>query len=157
MNPTTFESTNGNPMPNSIPLKKRKVLAEEYFFAGKSQIEIAELLDTPANTINRWVAEGDWKKLRDAKTITRDKLVSNMISQIVAMEDLAKQENRILNAKETDSINKLASAIEKLDKKVNISVYIQVFKEFNEYLLKEDLELAKQVTRFQTAFIHSKA
>lgn len=144
-------------MANDIPLKKRKILAEEYFFSGKSQLEISQLLDTPANTINRWVQEGDWKRLRDAKTITRDKLVSNMIAQIVAMEDLAKQENRILNAKETDSINKLASAIEKLDKKVNISVYIQVFKEFNEYLLKEDLELAKQITRFQTAFIHSKA
>lgn len=144
-------------MANDIPLKKRKVLAEEYFFAGKSQVEISDLLDTPANTINRWVQEGDWKKLRDAKTITRDKLVSNMIAQIVAMEDLAKSEKRILNAKETDSINKLASAIEKLDKKVNVSVYIQVFKEFNEYLLKADLDLAKQLTKHQTAFIHSKA
>jgi hypothetical protein len=144
-------------MANSIPLKKRKTLAEEYFMAGKSQVEICDLLETPANTINRWVQEGEWKKIRDAKTITRDKLVSNMIGQIVAMEDLAKAEKRILNAKETDSINKLASAIEKLDKKVNVSVYIQVFKEFNEYLLKEDLELAKRITKHQTNFIHSKA
>lgn len=144
-------------MANDIPLKKRKILAEEYFMSGKSQVEICELLDTPANTINRWVAEGDWKKLRDAKTITRDKLVSNMIAQIVAMEELAKSENRILNAKETDSINKLASAIEKLDKKVNISVIIQVFKEFNEYLLKADLDLAKRITKHQSDFIHQKA
>jgi len=144
-------------MANPIPLKKRKILAESYFFNFYAQKEIAELLDTPENTISRWVQGGDWKKIRDHKTVTRDKLVSNLLSQVNQIEESARNEGRPMNSKETDSILKLAMAVEKLDKKINLSIYIQVFKEFNDFLIREDFELAKRFIPFQSNFIRNHA
>lgn len=142
-------------MANDIPLKKRKILAESYYFANYSQKEIADMLETPENTISRWVTGGEWKKIRDMRTITRDKLVSNLLSQINEIEALARQEKRNLNSKETDSILKLASTVEKLDKKINLSVVIQVYKDLNEYLMKHDFELAKAILPHQNNFIRN--
>ncbi|WP_339680029.1 terminase gpP N-terminus-related DNA-binding protein [Cyclobacterium marinum] len=144
-------------MANPIPLKKRKILAESYFFNFYSQKEIADLLDTPENTISRWVQAGDWKKIRDHKTVTRDKLVSNLLSQVNQLEEAAREENRPLNSKETDSILKIAMAVEKLDKKINLSLYIQVFKEFNDFLIREDFDLAKRFIPYQSNFIRNHA
>jgi transcriptional regulator with XRE-family HTH domain len=123
--------------------------------SGYSQKEIASMLETPENTISRWVNDNDWKRIRDMKSITRDKLVSNLLSQISEIEQNAKTEKRSLNSKEADSIHKLAGTIEKLDKKINLAVVIQVLKDFNEHLLRHDFELAKQLLPHQNTFIRN--
>lgn len=89
--------------------------------------------------------------------MTRDKLVSNLLSQVNQLEEAAREENRPLNSKETDSILKIAMAVEKLDKKINLSLYIQVFKEFNDFLIREDFELAKRFIPYQSNFIRNHA
>ena len=144
-------------MANAIPLKKRRILAESYYFNFYTQKEIAELLDTPENTISRWVNQGDWKKIRDMKAVTRDKMVSELMGQINHMQTSAKEENRPLSTKECDAIMKLSSSIEKLDKKINLPVIIQVLKDFNEYLLRNDLDLAKKLLAHQNNFIRNHA
>lgn len=140
---------------NPIPLKKRKLLAEAYYFNFVSQKEIADMLDTAENTISQWVAKGGWKDIRDMKTITRDRLVSNLISQINEIESRARLEKRNLDSKEADSILKLAATVEKLDKKINLSIVIQVIKDLNDFLLREDFELAKKLIAHQNNFIRN--
>lgn len=144
-------------MANAIPLKKRRMLAESYYFNFYTQRDIAELLDTPETTISRWAIQGDWKRIRDMKAVTRDKMVSELMGQINEMQTNAKDEKRPLSTRECDAIMKLSSSIEKLDKKINLPVIIQVLKDFNEYLLSRDLDLAKQLVPHQNNFIRNHA
>ena len=141
-------------MASNIPLAKRKKLAEAYYFSNYTQKQIADLLDTPENTISNWVNKGGWKKLREAQSVTVSKLVANLLAQAHQIETKAREEGRTLDSKETDQIVKIATAVEKLDKKVTVSMIIHVLKQFSSYLLNEDFELAKKLIAHQHAFIN---
>lgn len=142
-------------MANTIPLPKRKKLAEAYYFSNYTQKEIADLLDTPENTISNWVSKGGWKKLREAQSVTVSKLVANLLTHAHDIESNARAAGRTLDSKEIDSIVKLASSVEKLDKKVTVSMIIHVLKMFSSHLLNQNFELAKALIPYQHAFINS--
>lgn len=141
-------------MANPIPLSKRKKLAEAYYFSNYSQKEIAELLDTPENTISNWVNKEGWKDLRAAQSVTVSKLVANLLAQAHNIEMNARKEGRNLDAKETDQIVKIATAVEKLDKKVTVSLIIHVLKQFSSYMLNVNFDLAKALIPHQHTFIN---
>lgn len=138
-----------------IPLAQRKKLAEAFYFSHYPQKEIAEMTQTPENTISNWVNQYGWKKLREAQTITVTKLVGNLLAQAHLIEMNAREAGRTLDSKETDQIVKIATAVEKLDKKVTVSMIIQVLKMFSSYLLNQDFELAKLLIPHQNVFIRN--
>lgn len=48
-------------------LDKERELARLYYFQGDSQKAIAQRIGVSAQTVNRWVASGEWDSLRAAK------------------------------------------------------------------------------------------
>ena len=68
----------------------------------------------------------------------------------------AKDEKRPLSSKECDALNKLATAIQKIDKRTDPSIMMAVLAQFTNFLKIMDLELAKSLLPFQKQFILQK-
>lgn len=133
--------------------QKRELALELYLHSGKSQKEICEYVGWTEITFTRNKNKYNWDKLKAARTTTRDSNISLMLEQIERINNDARDEDRQLSSKEVDTVVKLSSAIEKLDKKNNIGQYIQVFTRFIEYLSEVDPEKAKGLWPLCNEFI----
>ena len=133
-------------------LNEKKELARLYYFTGETQKDIAVKIGVSNVTVNKWVKDNGWDTMRAAKTITRRELVAKMLNNI----------NEKLESKEwnADEMVKATSAIEKLDKQINVVTIIEVFSAYNMWLvvrmaLDSELtpELVKLMNRYQDIFI----
>lgn len=133
-------------------LDKERELARLYYFQGDSQKAIAQRIGVSAQTVNRWVASGEWDSLRAAKTLSRKELVAKMLQKI----------NERLDSDDwtADEIIKSASAIEKLDKKTNVVTMMEVFATFGNWLAARmqidpglTPEIIQVITKYQDIFI----
>jgi uncharacterized protein YjcR len=130
-----------------------KELAKLYYLRGDTQKMIAENIGISRVTMSNWVRSGNWDTLRTASTITRKELIAKMMQN--ASEKLEKGEMSY------DEMSKLASTIEKLDKKANIVTIIEVFTAYNKWLIARmqldpeiTPELVKTMNKYQDMFIN---
>ena len=139
-----------------LSLKDKKKLAEQLFvhndMDGK---EVAQQIGVTEKTISNWRTVGHWDNLRSAKTLTKDNLVRNLYEQAYLITERAKEANKTLTSAETDQLVKIATSIEKLDKKHSLQLVIQVFKNFNNYVKQVDLDFAKVLTDMQRKYLQT--
>lgn len=133
-------------------LDKERELARLYYMQGDAQKDVADRIGVSAQTMSRWVREGQWDTLRAAHTVSRKELVVKMLAHI----------NQRLEEGDwtADEIVKAASAIEKLDKQTNIVTVIEVFTVYNKWLVSRmefdpDLtpELVQKMNRYQNIYV----
>jgi transposase len=120
---------------------------------GMEAKQISDMLDVSENTISKWNRAEGWKEQRQARTLSPDKLIRHYYEQSELVLNKAKKEDRPLTSNEMDGLNKLASAIQKLDKKVDPSITMAVFKNFGNYLMQIDPVLTKQLSEHQLNYI----
>jgi uncharacterized protein (UPF0216 family) len=135
--------------------RAQQELAFLLFMAGELQKDIAARVKISERTIGLWIKKEGWNERRAARTITRGELINKTLATI---HD--KLEAKNVNA---DELIKLASAIEKLDKKNSPLIVIDTFIEFGHFLKQQaaidpqcDMEFIKKVTRFQDAYVSEK-
>ena len=109
-------------------IEKKKSVALQLYLAGQEQKTIADQLSLTAATVSRWANAGHWREQRAARTVTRPQLVNKILQ---AIDDLL---DKVLRGEETDKLAKLASTIEKLDKKANVVDTIEVFVAFSKWM-----------------------
>lgn len=127
-----------------------------YIEQGFDAKTISGMLDISENTIGTWVkSHEDWKKQRQVRMLSPDKLVMHFYEQSEAIIKSAKDEERPLTSAESDALNKLASAIQKLDKKVDPSITMSVFRNFNNWLMQIEPLLAKQIAEQQLMYVQT--
>ncbi|MBK8847293.1 MAG: hypothetical protein IPO27_12410 [Bacteroidetes bacterium] len=122
----------------------------------KTQKEICEIVMWTEKTFTEQKQKGKWTELRDTKSLTRQQIISMLHIQLLRIADVAKDESRILSAREVDSIAKLAASIDKLEKKATIETYIEVVEEYNRWRMIVDVDFAQRNNHFQDLFIQSK-
>lgn len=133
-----------------------KKLAELlYMNTEMTQKEIAEYVSRNEHTISRWATEYGWEERKRALILSPDKLIREYYAQAELITKNAKQAERALTTAECDALNKLSSAIAKLDKRVDPSVVMSVFIRYNNYVKAFDLELAKRNALVQRDFIQT--
>ncbi|MGN7787413.1 hypothetical protein ACTJIJ_22965 [Niabella sp. 22666] len=114
----------------------KKARAFRLYMAGEEQKTIADLEAVSEKTVSKWVTEGNWKNKRSAATITRDELVNKALSAISTMMD------NFLQAEEkdftgfSDSLNKMAATVERLDRKDNVVLDMEAAQRINKHALK---------------------
>ena len=153
---------------------KEKRTAKELYLLGKSQKEIAELVNVTEKTISRWVAVGNWKVIRNSKVNTGKTKTEN-IKQILSdiaeetiginreiesttdrerQKELRKTRNQL-----ADEAAKWNKALENLDSenKVSFTTYLQIFEEIFSNLRDFDQKLYMKTLDFQEHLINEKA
>jgi hypothetical protein len=127
-----------------------------YLMTEKSQKEICEVVGWTEKTFTEQKQKGNWNEMRDTKSLTKQQIISMLHSQTLKIVEAAKDESRLLSAREVDSIAKLASSIDKMEKKATIETYIEVFEEYNRWLMTVNVDFAQRNNQHQDLFIQSK-
>lgn len=134
-------------------------LAFLLYQGGENQKDIAIRLGVDQHTVGNWVEKGGWKEKRAASTITRTELINKTLKRISEMLEAGEVKGEV-NA---DKLTKLASLVEKLDKKSSPVLIIDVFMDFGRWIKHQattdrevDLEFIKKITRYQDAYITDK-
>jgi predicted transcriptional regulator len=135
-----------------IEAENLKKIAKTLFLSGETQRSISERLGVSEKTVSKWVEGGAWKVLKAARMVTRQELIIKMLKN--ASDKL---DEGTLSA---DEMIKIASAIEKIDKKTNIVTMYEVFNAYNKWLenrmrLDPELspELIKLITKYQELYL----
>jgi transposase len=140
----------------SVKYNEKKQYAEILFIvSGYTQKQIAEELSVTEKTIGQWVEKFGWKEKKAVQNLSPTKLIQSYYEQSDLILKKAKEDDRPITSKEADSLNKIASAIEKLDKKISPSLNMEVFMRFNNFLQSIDLDLTKQLIPFQKEYIQT--
>ena len=125
-----------------------------------SQAEIADRVGTSAQTITKWKADGNWESLKANFVISRQETLSRTYAQINQIFDNlegfdleGKGTTRPIKPSEADTLSKLASTAKALETELSISIYIDVFIKFSNWLREADFTLSKKMVELQDAFI----
>lgn len=119
-----------------------------------TQVEIASKTGVSKVTINQWVKKGKWDEQKASLTVTREQQLQRLYLQIAAInEAISERDQKYPNSKEADTINKIASAIEKMERESSLADIISVSKKFLDWLRPLDLIKAKELSGLFDAFI----
>jgi len=139
--------------------KQKKEWAQLLFTKENlTQKEIAEHVGISQVTMSKWANEGKWEDLKVSITITREEQLKNLYRQLAQMnEAIAEREGqRYPTPAEADTINKLASAIEKMESEVGLNDVLSTFKAFLTYLRKFNIEEAQRLVPLFDDFVKTK-
>lgn len=141
----------------NLTIEQKKEWAKLLFLKENlTQQEISERVEVSRQTINKWIKNENWESLKTSMSITREEQLSNLYRQVAEINSAISQRpagERFATAKEADTINKLAAAIERMEKEVGITDIISVSKKFLDWLRKVDLTKAKELSLLFDAFI----
>ncbi|MDH6310585.1 transcriptional regulator with XRE-family HTH domain [Dysgonomonas sp. PFB1-18] len=121
-----------------------------------TQAEIAERVGVRPATLSKWVNTENWQLLKTSITITREEQLARLYQQLQLLQEKILERpiaERFPTTGEADTITKLASAIEKLERETGLSEIIGVSKQFIDWLRLSDLDKAKELTMYFDAFI----
>lgn len=123
-----------------------------------SQKEIAEQVGVTPQTVNRWVKNEGWDKLRVSISITKEEQLKALYRQLdeINNEIANRPERRYATTAEGDIIAKISAAIEKMETEVGLSDIISVLSNFVSWLRGIDLEKAKELAPLLDEFIKSR-
>lgn len=144
-------------MPELSRAKKKELARQIYLRDNLSQKEIAEMVEVSAKTLCKWVNEEKWDTEKSAYTITREQQIQRIYGHISAINQAISEREapqNVPDAKEADTLNKLAAAIRKLENEVGIAEVIGVCMKVCSHLrAKERVEEARQAAEWFNAYI----
>lgn len=123
---------------------------------GLSQTEVAARTGVSKVTINKWVASGEWNKLRQSLLVTRDEQLRRLYMQLDELNTAIMQReqgSRFANSKEADTISKLTVSIRTLETDASIADIVEVCKRILNYLRPISPEKAREVAMIFDDFI----
>jgi transposase len=141
----------------------KKDHARLYYMRGETQKAIAVIVGVSEVTVSKWVNEENWDMKRAAERVTRPELVNQNLQLIATLQrQIIDSENPVKEAKAlSDQISKLASAIEKLDKKTNVVQIIDGFIAFSRWMQEhpklnsqQGIDFIKEVDKYQNEYLN---
>jgi transcriptional regulator with XRE-family HTH domain len=123
------------------------------------QKEIAEKVGVTPKTVSKWVTTEMWDKLRISLSVTREEQLSHLYSHLSEINaSIASREDgeRFPNAKEADTITKLSSSIDKLERESGVGEVVSAFSQFVRWLRERNLEEAQRIAPLLDDFVKYK-
>lgn len=123
------------------------------------QKEIAEKVGVTPKTVSKWVTTEMWDKLRIFLSVTREEQLSHLYSHLSEINaSIASREDgeRFPNAKEADTITKLSSSIDKLERESGVGEVVSAFSQFVRWLRERNLEEAQRIAPLLDDFVKYK-
>lgn len=139
--------------------QKKDFALSIYLNEQLTQEEIAARVGVKRQTISRWIAEGNWERMKVSITITREEQLKNLYMQLAELNasiNLKPEGQRFANASESDTISKISGAIKKMETDVGLADILSVFKDFLKWLRAQDVERSKEIASLLDAYIKSK-
>lgn len=135
---------------------KRELAQRLYIDSNYTQEEVAEIIGVTRQTIIRWAKTYHWQELRAATSVSPAEQIRQLRQQIANINEaiLARPiAERWATPAEADSLNKLATAIAKLEKDVGIEDLVSVAMAMTSWMRSSDPERAKELSNLFNAYI----
>lgn len=145
-------------MAGLVNQQKRQWAQSLYVNESRTQAEVADIVGVSRQTIVRWSKEDHWDEYKASLTMTREEQIKNLQHQIVEINRSISEKapgKRFASPAEADIINKIASAINKLETDVGIADLVSAGQRFLAYLRPVDYEAAQKFARLYNNFIKS--
>lgn len=136
--------------------QKEEVAKTLFLTTDKTQKEICEIVGWPEKKFSINKKKEKWGEQRETKSMTKQQIVTELHWQTLKMLEAAKAENRILKSNEIDGVAKLTASISKIESLATLETYIEVFEEYNKFLMGIDAPFAKANNNYQDTFIQGK-
>lgn len=131
--------------------KRREIAEDMYIRLGLTGREIAENLSVTEQTVSRW------KKGRDGEKSWDDRKTEAQLTPLKIKELLLKEAEKIAKGEasnvKADQLSKIMSAIDQLDKKINVRTVMDVFREFDNWMAEQEPATAIQFTKWHKQFL----
>ncbi|AXG70441.1 hypothetical protein KORDIASMS9_02681 [Kordia sp. SMS9] len=132
--------------------EKKVALAERMFIHdGMTAKAIAIDLDTTEQTIGRWKKKYDWESRRAEALAAPHKVKEILFKEL---ENIANGEKKKIEA---DGLYKIYKVIEGLSARTSVQVVLSVFKEFDDWMIDQDPDLAIKFLEYHKKFLLFKA
>ena len=121
-----------------------------------TQAEIADRVGASRQSVIRWIRDGKWEEMKVGITLTRKEQIASLHRQVAEINrNIASREEgaRFATAAEADTINKLSTAINKLETDVGLAEKISVGRDFIDWIRHFDLPKSKEVLALWDAYI----
>lgn len=152
---------------------KEKAQAKSLYMDGRSQKDIASIINVSENTLSKWCREGKWESERAARLFSSSKLEDNKKQILITMSemvlDLQKERKEILALPEEDQdkgrlleisqqIVSMSDAANKTDKqgdkrqkenRISLAIYLEVMDDIFNALLVENPKVHNDTIDFQ--------
>jgi transposase len=141
-----------------ISKKEERNYAQILFVSeGLKAKEIAERTGTAERTVNRWIKEGGWERLKKSLLVTKNRQISMLYDQLEHLnETIAARERKTADAKEADIISKITTSIQRLEVETSIGQIIETADKFLSFVREYNVDLAKEITAHFDGFIQHK-
>ncbi len=118
-----------------------------YFATGKTQQEIADILDVSRKTINGWIRKNRWDEMKVAAKQTPSLILQDIYTHINAVNDKIfsrPEDDRCPTMQEVSMLNRLLNMTKSIQKQ-HIGSYIEAFQELQLFIFNRNEELAMQL------------
>lgn len=131
--------------------KKREIAEDMYIRLSLTGREIAENLGITEQTVSRW------KKGRAGEKSWDDRKTEAQLTPLKIKELLLKEAEKLAKGQESnvkaDQLSKIMSAIDQLDKKINVRTVMDVFREFDLWMSEQEPATAIRFTKWHKLFL----
>ena len=121
-----------------------------------TQKEIAEKTGVSAVTVNKWVKQDGWDKLRQSMLVTRETQLSRLYMQLDELNTaiMSRDEGRrFADSKEADTISKLTNAIKTMETDASVADIVEVGKRLLGWIRPFSPEKAIEIAHLFDEFI----
>ncbi len=126
-----------------------------YIYQGKTQEEIAILLNVSRKTVYNWIKNGQWAEIKLSNqqapaVVLQD--VYNHITEVNKKIAARQYGERCPSMQEVDMLRKLVGITKNYDKG-HIGFYVQAYEELTNYILQDNRELAQTVVKYADKYL----
>ncbi len=124
-----------------------------------TQKEIAQKVGVTDKTLGKWINEGNWNQYKSSIIITKEQELRRIYMQINELNThiFSREEgSRFANSKEADTLTKLTAAARSLETDTSIADVIEVAMQVCNFIKKDDLLKAQEMSNYFEAFIKTK-
>lgn len=135
---------------------EKRALAQSLYTRGHlSRKEICEIVGITEKTLRAWIEKNDWDALKEAQTVTRQQLLADAYKQLKAINKKIEDRGGIPDKTLSDAKGMLRKEIEALSDSP-VHIYIEVFNEVTEWLIKNHPGKAADISSLLLHFIEER-
>lgn len=123
------------------------------------QKEIAQKVCVTEKTLSNWIQADNWEQYKSSLIVTKEEELRRIYMQINELNTFIfsrEEGQRFANSKEADTLTKLTASARSLETETSVADVIEVAMQVCNFIRKDDLKKAQEMSAFFDAFIKNK-
>ncbi len=137
--------------------KEQELAKDLYLHTGKSQSEIADILNIDRKSLYLWIKNGRWDEMKTAARQAPGIILQDIYHHIDAVNsNILNREpaDRVPTMEEVNKLQKLLKMTRDIDRK-SAGMYVEAIEELVRYTSRKDIDFCKKLTKVANRYIQA--